>query len=75
MEALIILGVGLLIDLLQYRFWMFPQLSFVEHLSKLQLNNVNKLVMDHLNINSLPNKFDQLKSLSIESWCFSYNWN
>ena len=30
-------------------------------LSKLKLKNVNRLVIGHLNINSLPGKFDQLK--------------
>ena len=30
-------------------------------LNELRLKNVNKLVIGHLNINSLPNKFDQLK--------------
>ena len=30
-------------------------------LSKLKLKNVNKLVTGHLNVNSLPGKFDQLK--------------
>ena len=32
-------------------------------LNELRLKNVNKLVIGHLNINSLPNKFDQLKSI------------
>ena len=30
-------------------------------LNEYGLKNVNKLVIGHLNINSLPNKFDQLK--------------
>ena len=30
-------------------------------LSKSKLKNVNRLVIKHLNINSLPGKFDQLK--------------
>ena len=30
-------------------------------LSKLKLKNVNKLVTGHLNVNSLPGKFDKLK--------------
>ena len=30
-------------------------------LNKLKLKNVNRLVIGHLNINSLPGKFDQLK--------------
>ena len=33
----------------------------MEHLNKLRLQNINKLVISHLNINSLSNKFDQLK--------------
>ena len=33
----------------------------VAHLNKLRLKNVNKLVICHLNINLLSNKFDQLK--------------
>ena len=33
----------------------------VEHLNELRLKNINKLVICHLNINSLSNKFDQLK--------------
>ena len=32
-------------------------------LNKLKLKNVNRLVIGHLNINSLPHKFDQLKSI------------
>ena len=32
----------------------------VEHLNELRLKNINKLVICHLNINSLSNKFDQL---------------
>ena len=30
-------------------------------LNKLKLKNINKLVIGHLNINSLPNRFCQLK--------------
>ena len=33
----------------------------MEHLNELRLNSINKLVISHLNINSLSNKFDQLK--------------
>ena len=33
----------------------------VEHLNELRVKNVNRLVICHLNINSLSNKFDQLK--------------
>ena len=33
----------------------------MEHLNELRLKNINKLVISHLNINSLSNKFDQLK--------------
>ena len=33
----------------------------VEHLNELRLKHKNKLVICHLNINSLSNKFDQLK--------------
>ena len=33
----------------------------VEHLNELRLKNINKLVISHLNINSLSNTFDQLK--------------
>ena len=33
----------------------------VEHLNELRLKNINKLVICHLNINSLSNKFDQLQ--------------
>ena len=32
-------------------------------LNRLKLKNVNRLVIGHLNINSLPHKFDQLKSI------------
>ena len=31
------------------------------YVKKLQLKNANRLVTGHLNINSLPNKFDQLE--------------
>ena len=30
-------------------------------MTKIQIKNTNALVIGHLNINSLPNKFDQLK--------------
>ena len=33
----------------------------MEHLNELRQKNINKLVICHLNINSLSNKFDQLK--------------
>ena len=33
----------------------------MEHLNELRLKNINKLVISHLNINSLSNKFNQLK--------------
>ena len=33
----------------------------VKHLNDLRLKNINKLVICHLNINWLSNKFDQLK--------------
>ena len=33
----------------------------VKHLNEIRLKNINKLVIYHLNINSLYNKFDQLK--------------
>ena len=33
----------------------------VKHLNELRLKNINKLVICLLNINSLSNKFDQLK--------------
>ena len=33
----------------------------VEHLNKLRLKNINRLVIGNLNINSLPDKFDQLE--------------
>ena len=33
----------------------------MEHLNELTLKNINRLVIGHLNINSLSNKFDQLK--------------
>ena len=33
----------------------------LEHLNELRLKNVNKLVISHLNINPLSNKFDHLK--------------
>ena len=32
-------------------------------LSKLKIKNVNRLIIEHLNINSLPNNFDQLKMI------------
>ena len=33
----------------------------MKHLNELRQKNINKLVICHLNINSLSNKFDQLK--------------
>ena len=38
-----------------------PPWDTVERLDTLRLKNIEKLVLDHLNINSLPNNFDQLK--------------
>ena len=38
-----------------------PPWDTVERLDILRLKNIEKLVLDHLNINSLPNNFDQLK--------------
>ena len=33
------------------------------NLSQLRISNVNRLIIGHLNINSISGKFDQLKSL------------
>ena len=32
-------------------------------IENLRLRNINKVIIDNININSLPNKFDQLKEL------------
>lgn len=34
---------------------------FYRQINKLRLKNINRFVISHLNINSLPNKFDRLK--------------
>ena len=36
---------------------------FYRQIDKLRLKNINRFVISHLNINSLPNKFDQLKMI------------
>ena len=36
---------------------------FYRQINKLRLKNINRFVISHLNINSLPNKFDQLKMI------------
>ena len=35
--------------------------DIVEQLNKSKLKNINRLVIRHLNMNSLPDKFDQLE--------------
>ena len=42
----------------------------VEHLNKLGLKNISKLVICHLNINLLSNKFDQLKLITKKNLTF-----
>ena len=40
---------------------MHDSCDMVKHLNKLTLKNINRLIIGNLNINSLPDKFDQLE--------------
>ena len=39
-------------------------------IKNLRLSNANRVVIGNLNINSLPNKFNQLKELILKEWIF-----
>ena len=43
---------------------LFPQ--YITEIKNWRLRNVNKVIIGNLNINSLPNKFDQLREIVLK---------
>ena len=43
---------------------VFPH--YITEIKNLRLRNVNKVIIGNLNINSLPNKFDQLREIVLK---------